>query len=701
MPRKCSVGNYKTNYDSSVSSQSTEKIPVYKFPSDPDKLELWLSALPNLIFKESVTKNMGVCRRHWPDNANMIKTFGRYIPDEPPSIFPGCPKTFQRQTVPSSSRDVKNRCVLSASRSSDSDELKEFDQKDLLPTDFFEFTEQASKRDFANLSIHVISENSLHFMSFDNSFRNIEFSLTIHEKFSVVLRRKCVDVSLHHFRDLLGYQYHCTRWSQLEAALNRLKNYNVSFKEEVLQTICHLESSLKEEVNDDITADFMFLMEQFQLKLTPSEGRRYSADTMKTAMKLYISNRSTYRHIRGILTLPHPKTLTANLGNITSTGTESYAVGISKQVFDRSDGIFKKCIILFDEIYIKPSIRYRSGHAIGFSIDEPNKPARTVLVFMVRSFFDKTSFVIRFVPVFSLTAEKLLSCLLNVLTVVENSGGRAEAIMSDNLSVNRKLHSLLRSQFSQIGDFAIVHPVVPERKLYLLFDPVHLLKCLRNNWETEKTKRLMFSLPGEMNFRIAHWKDLVAVYDKEKDFPVRRTTLTYAALHPSSIEKQKVSLALQVFNEKTVAALIQDDFNDTAAFVSFILRVWKILNNKSTTAYITLNDVDRKPITSASDMSLTFLENAASFFSKLTSNKASVVPGVPQQTRRVMALTKETSASLSQTLRGLTTMCADLLKDNAVHYVLLGRFQSDALEGEFGIYRGILAVFIILLSSNF
>ena len=189
---------------------------------------------------------------------------------------------------------------------------------------------------------------------------------------------------------------------------------------------------------------------------------------------------------------------------------------LSKQVFDRCDGIFKKCIILFDEIYIKPSIRYRSGHAIGFSVDEPSKPARTVLVFMVRSFFDKTSFVIRFVPIFSLTGEKLLSYLLKVLNIVEISGGRAEAIMSDNLSVNRKLHSLLRSQFSPINDFAIVHPIVPERKLYLLFDPVHLLKCLRNNWETEKTKRIMFSLPGEMNFRIAYWKDLIAVYDKER-----------------------------------------------------------------------------------------------------------------------------------------------------------------------------------------
>lgn len=150
-----------------------------------------------------------------------------------------------------------------------------------------------------------------------------------------------------------------------------------------------------------------------------------------------------------------------------------------------------------------------------------------------------------------------------------------------------------------------------------------------------------------------------------------------------------MSLALQVFNEKTVAALRQDGFNDSAAFVNFILRMWKIMNNKSTTAYITLHDDDRKPITCSNDSRLTFLEDAAKCFSKMAPNKSTHMSSVPQQTRRVMALTKETSSSLVQTLNGLVDLCAGLLNDNAVRFVLLGRFQSDALEGEFGIYRGI------------
>lgn len=694
MPRKCSVAFCRTNYDPThdISNSNSEKIPVYKFPSDPDVLEKWLAVLPNFIHKDKVTKNMGICRRHWPVQTNMVKRFGHDIPADPPSVFGDmCPNSFLRQTVSVHSRNINERGISSESRrSTEPDPMDEFEQRDMLPTTFTDFVETLyTRREISNFSLHVIkSEGAVHLMSFDNQFSFIESCLSVREDYSVSLRRKGVDISLHNFRDVLGFQCKINRWTQLEAMLVRLKNYDVPLHDELLHITKQLERSIDQ--NDNATSSKMlFLLEQLSLSFTPSNGRRYSAFTMKTALRLYIASKSSYRLLRTFLVLPHPNTLTSNLGNICDTGSAAYANSISKQVFDSLDGISKKCMILFDEIYVYPSARCRSGHVIGFSIDDPEKPARTVLVFMVRSLFKKVSFVVRFVPVFSLTGKLLLNYLLQVVRIVENSGGRTDVIMSDNLSVNRKLHDLLRSQFPMDCTYAIVHPVDTERKLHLLFDPVHLLKCLRNNWETEKTRRIMFSLPGEMNIRIAYWSDLIDVFEKEKDSPIRRTTLTYQALHPSAIDKQKVSLALQVFHEKTVAALIQDGFSDTAAFVDHILRLWKILNNKSSDAYIKLHDKDRKPISSIEDPSLQFLQEMAIRFCTMSPNKPQVSAGAPKQTRRVMTLTKETSSSVVQTLYGLVDLCKDLLKDNAVRYILLGRIQSDALEGEFGIYRGL------------
>ena len=112
------------------------------------------------------------------------------------------------------------------------------------------------------------------------------------------------------------------------------------------------------------------------------------------------------------------------------------------------------------------------------------------------------------------------------------------------------------------------------------------------------------------------------------------------------------------------------------------------LNNKSINAHVTLHDSDRKPITSTTDLQLSFLKDLANAFSNMSPQKVEKDSCLPKQTIRVMTLTKATSHSLVQTLNGLANLCDDLLNDSAVKYVLLGRFQSDALEGEFGIYRG-------------
>ena len=61
----------------------------------------------------------------------------------------------------------------------------------------------------------------------------------------------------------------------------------------------------------------------------------------------------------------------------------------------------------------------------------------------------------------------------------------------------------------------------------------------------------------------------------ESEGVVKETTLSFAALYPTNFEKQKVSLALQMFNEKRVTALELQDSKETARFVQLVLRMWK------------------------------------------------------------------------------------------------------------------------------
>lgn len=126
--------------------------------------------------------------------------------------------------------------------------------------------------------------------------------------------------------------------------------------------------------------------------------------------------------------------------------------------------------------------------------------------------------------------------------------------------------------------------------------------------------------------------------------------------------------------------------------------MWKILNNKSTTAYINLNDFDRKPITASTDSQLDYLRRICEMFKKMAPI---------QRGQRIMTLTSETRNSLVQTLTAITEFCEAILDDDAVKYVLLGNLQSDDLEGEFGVYRGMfgglyhISVEQILIGAKF
>jgi hypothetical protein len=147
MPRKCSVANCTTNYDT---DSTVNLYHVYQMPRCPEKLKLWLSALPNII--EHVTDNMGICKKHWPENAPMEKVYrSRYlvgfyperykldyvlkiyfyqVPKDPPSIFLGCENSMKRQTAPTMSRNVSQRNLSLEIRAAVPDELDEFMQRD-------------------------------------------------------------------------------------------------------------------------------------------------------------------------------------------------------------------------------------------------------------------------------------------------------------------------------------------------------------------------------------------------------------------------------------------------------------------------------------------------------------------------------------------------------------------------------------------
>ena len=132
---------------------------------------------------------------------------------------------------------------------------------------------------------------------------------------------------------------------------------------------------------------------------------------------------------------------------------------------------------------------------------------------------------------------------------------------------------------------------------FFIFDFVHILKSVRNNWLNQKDVHRTFHFPNFQNFQLSSYEDHIQVlsasfsdvrllYSSEKQYLAKLAPrLTIKSCFPSIIERQNEKLVLKVVNELTIAALkLQNELrdpesrNNTHEFVDILLKIWKIFN---------------------------------------------------------------------------------------------------------------------------
>ena len=154
--------------------------------------------------------------------------------------------------------------------------------------------------------------------------------------------------------------------------------------------------------------------------------------------------------------------------------------------------------LMIDEIHIKQYFDYKGGNIVGsaFNCDEA---AKSAFVFMISSVCSQFKDVVHILPVKTLKAEILFTFIKDIVIGLEKIGFRVISVVTDNNSINKKAMSF----FANPPQLSIVypHPSLKSRPLFFLFDAVHLLKCIRNNWlgqrDSEKTMKFpYFSIDG-------------------------------------------------------------------------------------------------------------------------------------------------------------------------------------------------------------
>lgn len=95
--------------------------------------------------------------------------------------------------------------------------------------------------------------------------------------------------------------------------------------------------------------------------------------------------------------------------------------------------------------------------------------------------------------------------------------------------------------------------MINDEEIVPLYDPPHLLKCLRNNF-LNKDIEIDFDVPNlrEEDRKIASWKHIVTAYeiDVYSGFIERNLDLKEQHIYPDKRNKMKVKLMMQVFSRK-------------------------------------------------------------------------------------------------------------------------------------------------------
>lgn len=641
--KKCCIFGCKTNYLSQEEEKQKlgKKLSVYRFPSNENEKKRWISVIPNnrLIVK----KHTVVCGLHWPSDFEKVKVNGKFRPKHPPSIWPN---QIPQSQIPTPLPPLRTTTKTSAAfRNTKEDELSSFIESDSIGNiEELKSTLCQQSRTFHVKFIPYIIDDIMHVQSalFQNGVPKFLVKIYDDLKFETYFQGKKITVASLSKNRVTSI----TLWSIFEEVIRYLDSFEPDHKLNILQE--HLQCMSANKVGEPV----------------------YNHEVIVRAFEYFSTSRVLYNRLRYDYLLPSIQTLTRLTSKVSKMDELSFLGNIFKNISDQQ----KECIIIHDEVYVKKMMLYHGGSLFGKAVDDPNTLAKTVLGIMVRCLYGGPSFLSKMLPIARLHSQFLYDEIFYSVQNIQSVGGRVKVIICDG---NRTNQSFFK-KFKTIPD----KPWLTNSGIFLLFDYVHLLKNVRNNWLTETNGELAYL--DDFNIkRIAKWQHLKELYLLECDNLLKMSSLNEIAVTPKPIERQRVSTCLKVFCDNTYNALLNhpgmkkfSGVEDTAIFIGKVLKWWKILNVKSVGKDIRHRDPLEQVISDPFDERLNFILEFGKMCLQISGPAG----------KRCQQLTFDTAQSVFHTCNGLVELCRSLL--TSTHkYVMMGTFSSDPLEKEFGKLR--------------
>lgn len=688
MPRHCSVFGCRSNYDT-----ETERTSTFSLPKDENLRKTWLRNIPTDFSK---LKNPTICIKHFDESCiiriDRVTTmkgelieYHRKIPklteNAMPTIFPNTP-SYCSKTIPKVKRlaDVEDEHLNQAIRESIVSNKQHMERDSISGTsDILSFLNARQIHCSKWTIIEDETKILICLLGINNGTPCVTSFITVNAdlSFNVQMNNVYPINTLNTTKKLNSLHI-------LDSIMSQIENGELvpTVRDKVDCAVQLLESLPNYDENEHLK----FIVGQLNLSQAPKNNRFYDNKSMILASTLYVHSSSAYNALRkcDLLILPHPRTLQRLISSFElSSNSSSYLESRIKHLKPHELLVS----LVMDEIYIQPQLSFKGGEIYGSSYSDAQKCAKTAQVFMVSSLLSKYVDVVAIIPVINMTSEQLKSFIADVLNMLERIGFQVISLIADNNIINRKAYELMTP--NKTLQPSILHPLDSSRRLFFMFDTVHILKCIRNNWQTKRNvnKTLCYTdMNDPSKILCAQYRHLELVYEKEKECLVKYGhTLSAKVLYPSAIQKQNVGLALKIFNDNNIVALkhatkdlpnVSQQINETVIFLNVIVNWWKIVNVKSVFEGKRFNDPYREAIRSPTDMQVQFL-NKMCHWLKIWRVSVPIIN----------ALTAQTFQSLITTLESLLEIIPYLFDKYRVDYILLSKFQSDNLESRFGCYR--------------
>ena len=462
-----------------------------------------------------------------------------------------------------------------------------------------------------------------------------------------------------------------------------------------------------------------FWTEQQKYLLSNPTSVRYHPMIIRYCLSLCAKSPSTYEDIRfdkksvtGFLVLPSRRRLRDYKNYIHPQ--RGFNADIIKElkfkVKDFSD-IEKYIVLLFDEIKVQENLVWdkHTGEIIGFvdrgdidlnhaTLQKIGTVATHVLVFMIRSIVNPFKFTLANFATTGISSSQIFPLFWKALGICElECKFKVMATTCDGASPNRKFF-LMHSRFSNsnakkdaVATYKTINLYYPERYIYFIADPPHLLKTARNciySSGSGKCTRYMWN----DGLHIL-WSHIAGIFKDDQTCGLHLLPkLSYDHIKFSSYSVMNVKLAAQVLST-TVSKVLPNygspDTFATANFCSMIDSFFDIMNISNPYESIQKSKPSLATFRSLDDNRLNWLKTEfLPYFEKWLSSINTRPGNNTLNDRSKMFISWQTYEGIKITVNSAVELITFLLS-KGVSYVLTERFCQDPLENYFGHQRQI------------